>query len=149
MLSALSSDKMAWHIYIYFSNLCNEERRLLKKNGIILISLSPKCPNVPTHANRFPYYQSIALILCTLQAPVNNKIAVWFADCRTHYAIPLIISFLADYPEQCTISRVNSSWCAGCEICPDNIPGSTHRSRDHHLQWYLHLSTTATSEVGR
>jgi len=139
MLAALSSDKFPWPVYIGFSNIIYVARWLVKQNRLVLISLSLKCSNVPTTNNHwFPYYQSNALILCTLQAPVKNEIADWFADFCTHYAIHQIASFLADYPVQCTTSRVKSTWYPGCETCPhqenENLSRS-HKRTSQTLQW--------------
>jgi len=75
-------------------------------------------------------------------------LAVLCADGRTRQAFPRIASFLADYPVQCTITMVRSGWCPWCEIFSDDMPAFACKSWRSHLQWYIHLSTTAAEEVG-
>ena len=112
MLSTLSGDKTAWPVYLSIGNLSKAKRQSVKTNGLILIGLLPKCPNGPkTHTNRFAYHESIATILGALEEPAKNGLAVLCADGRTRHAFPRIASFLADYPEQCTITMVNNGWC--------------------------------------
>jgi hypothetical protein len=149
MLSTLSGDKTAWPVYLSIGNLSKAKRRSVKTNGLILIGLLPKCPNRPkAHTNKFAYHESIATIMCALEEPAKSGIAVQCADGRTRHTFPRIASFLADYPEQCNITMVKNGCCPRCEICPDAMPGITHRPRRHHPQRYLHLSTMAAGEVG-
>jgi len=149
MLSMLSVDKTSWPVYLSIGNLSKAKRRSVKMNRLILIGLLPKCPHGPkTHTNRFAYPESIATILRTLEEPAKSRLGVLCADGRTRHAFPRIASFLADYPEQCTIRMVRNGWCPRCEICPDDMPGFALRPRRHHPQRYLHLSTKAAEEVG-
>jgi hypothetical protein len=149
MLSTLGGDKTAWPVYLSIDNLSKANRRSVKTNGLILIGLLPKCPNRPnTHTNRFAYHESIATLLRALKEPANSGLAVLCADGRTCHACPRSASFLADYPEQCTITMVRNGWCPRCEICPNDMPSFARRPRRHHPQRYLHLSTTAAEEVG-
>jgi hypothetical protein len=149
MLSMLSGDKMGWPVYLSIGNHTKAKRRLVKLNGLIIISLVPKCPNGPkAHTNTFTYHESIATILIALEEPAKRGIAVQHADGCTCHAFPRITSFLADYKEQCTRTMVKNGWCPRCEIHPDDMPNFARRPRHHHLQCYLHLSTTAVEEVG-
>jgi len=149
MLSALRGDQTPWPVYLSIGNLSKAKRRSVKMNGLILISHSPKCPNVPnTHTNRFPYYKSIPTLLCALEEPAMSRFTVLCADGRTHHPFPRIVSLRADYPEQCTITILQYDWCPWGEICQDNMPGFARRPRCHHPQRYLHLSTMAAEEVG-
>jgi len=79
---------------------------------------------------------------------VKSGIAVQCADGCIHPAFPRIASFLADYPEQCTIPKVINGWCPRCEIWLDDMPSFASSPRRRHPQVYLHLSTTAAEEVG-
>jgi len=148
MLSTLSGDKTAWPFYLSIGNLSKAKGQSVKTNWLILISLLPKCPNWPkAHTNRFAYHESIATLSHARDELMKSGIAVQCADSRTRHAFPWIASFLADNPEQCTITMVKISWCRRCEICPDDMPGFACRPRRHHPQQYLHLSTTAAEEV--
>jgi len=116
---------------------------------LILIGLLPKCPNGPkTHTNRFGYHEFIATILRALEEPAKSGLVVLCADGRTRHSFPRIVSFLADYPEQCTITMLKNGLRPRCEICPDDMPGFTRRPRGRHPQQYLYLSKTAAEEVG-
>jgi hypothetical protein len=149
MLCTLSGNKTAWPLYLSIGNLSKVKRQSVKTNRLILIGLLPKCPNGPkSHTNRFAYHESIATILRALEEPANSGVAVLCADGRTRHAFPQIPSFLADYPEQCTITMVQNGWWPQCEICPDDMPGFACRPRRHHPQRYFHLSTKAAEEVG-
>jgi len=124
MLSTVSSDKMAWPVHLSIDNLSKMNRHWVKLNGFILIGLLPKCPNGPkAHTNRFTYHESIATILHVLEELSKSGIAFQCADGRTRHPFPQIASFLADYPEQCSITIVKNSWCPQCEICQDDMPG--------------------------
>ena len=148
MPSTLSGDKTDRPVYLSIGSLSKAKRQSVKTNRLILIGLLPKCPNRPkTHTKRFAYHESIAAILRALEEPANSGLTGLCADGRTHHAIPRIASFLADYPEQCTITMVKNGWCPRCEICPDDMPGFARRPRRCHPQRYLHLSTTAAEEV--
>ena len=125
------------------------KRQSVQTQGFVLIGLLPKCPIGPkTRTNRFAYHESTAKILGALEEPAKRELAVVCADGHTCHAFPQIASFLADYPEQCTLTIVRNSWCPRCEICPDDMPGFAGIPTRHLLQWYLHLSTTAAAEVG-
>jgi hypothetical protein len=109
MISTISADKKAWPVYLSIGNLSKAKRRSVKTNGLLLIGLLPQCPTGPkTHTNRFAYHESIATILRAPEEPAKSRLAVLCADSRTHHAFPRIASFLADYPEQCTITMVKN-----------------------------------------
>jgi len=113
------------------------------------MGLLPKCANIPdTHTDRFAYSKSIPTILCTLEGPTMSGWAVLSAYSRTCHIFPWVTSFLANYPQQCTITIVKPSWCPPCEIFPDNMPHFPHTSMRCHRQWYLRLWTIAVVEAG-
>jgi hypothetical protein len=135
MLYTLSGDKMAWPVCLNIGNLSKVKRRLVKMNGSILIGILPKCPNGPkSHTVRFAYHESIATILRSLEVLAKSGIAVQCADGRTRHAFPPIASYLADYPEQCTMTMVINGCCPQREIGPDDMPGFTCRPRCRHPQ---------------
>ncbi|KAF8247797.1 hypothetical protein K440DRAFT_501150, partial [Wilcoxina mikolae CBS 423.85] len=120
MLSTLSGDKSAWPIYLSIGNLSKAKRQSVKSNGLILIGLLPRCPNDPKiHTIKIAYQESMATIFRPLEEPTKSGIKVLCADGCTRHAYPRIVSFLADYPEQCNITGVKYGWSPHCEIDPD------------------------------
>jgi len=144
----LSGDNTAWPVHLTIGNLSKATRWSNRTNGLILIGLLLNSPNEPTTlTNRFAYHKSIATRLRALDEPAKSGLAVLCADGDTRHAFLRIESFLAHYLEQFTITVVKNGWCPRSEICLDDIPSFAHRPRRRHLQWYLHLSTTAAEEV--
>jgi len=149
MLSTLCGDKTALLVHVSISNRIDAKRWLLTMKGVILIVLLLKYPNGPkTHTNRFTYDESSAMVLHDLEEAVKSGIGVQCADGHTGHTFPWIASFLADYPELRNIRMVKNGWCPQCETCLEYMPGFARRAMHCHPQWYLHLSTTATKEMG-
>jgi len=116
---------------------------------LTLIGRLPTCPNGPqANTIRFGYNESIARVLGAPQKLEKRGIVVLCADGRTGYTFPQIASFLADFPEQCTITMVKSSCCPQCNISPDDMPSFGHRSWHFHPQQKLHLLTPSAEAVG-
>jgi len=149
LLMTLNGEKMAWPVYLSICNLSKAKRRSVRTYGLILIGVLPKCPNGPrVHTNLFTYHESIAMRVRTVEEQAKSRIAVQCADGRTCHPFPRIASFLADHPEQYTITVAKPGSCPRCKICLHDRPGFACRLRCRHPQQYLHLSTTAAQEVG-
>lgn len=79
---------------------------------------------------------------------MKSRIGVCKADSCNHHTFLGIRLYLAQYYEQCTISMVNTSWCAWCKIRQDDIPIYTCWPRCCHHQWYYHFTTAAAIDMG-
>jgi hypothetical protein len=135
MLSTLIGDETALLVDPSMGNLSKVNRRSFKKKGLILLGLLPKCTNRSnTHNNRCTHHESIGAILHPLEEPAKSASVVMRVDSCTGYAFPRIASFLAEFPEQCSLTMVKNGWCPRCEICLNDMPRFAHRPWRCHPQ---------------
>ena len=141
MLSTLSGDKSAWPVYFSVGNLTKAKRRSPNTNGLILIGLLPRIPHrAKSHTQKRVYHTALREILRPLEAPEREGITIRCADGHTRLAFPRIASFLADYPEQCTITLIKYLWCPRCELPPDEFPGFNRHAARRRSDRYSDMS---------
>lgn len=126
-LSVFSGDKAAWPVYITIGNLAKHARRQPSRKGTLVLMYLPvvKLACIKSSSRRrerlwelFHYMMTVCLEPLVHTGRHGQMIAC--ADGLVRKVFPIIMAYIADFPEQCTIASCVQS---GCPVCYQGLGG--------------------------
>ncbi|QRV95530.1 helix loop helix DNA-binding domain protein [Ceratobasidium sp. AG-Ba] len=122
-LTVFSGNQLAWPVYLSIGNISKDIRRCPSERATLLIGYIPvsKLGNISNRNQRREagwqlFHTCMESILEPLRILSRTGIDVQCADGGIHRIFPILAAYIADYPEQSTITCVLESCCPACWI---------------------------------
>ncbi|KAJ7215521.1 hypothetical protein GGX14DRAFT_608507, partial [Mycena pura] len=123
-LSTLSGDKQAWPVYLSIGNLPHDVRSKPSQRGTILLGYIPVSKlQCWSKANRSKavhqlFHTCMKKLLAALKDAGTNGVEILCADEEFRLSFPILVAYLADYPEQCLVAGCMENRCPWCLVEP-------------------------------
>ena len=144
-LTNYSGDKKAWPIYMTIENIDRETRARPTSFACVLLALLPvphklrelntRGRKLQSDRNRMINSEVLKVILEPIRDASRPGMDVRCADNAVRRCFPRLATWIADYPEQCTIHGIFKNQCMWCE-CPSGQLGELGEpfpERNHRL----------------
>ncbi|KZT56446.1 hypothetical protein CALCODRAFT_435724, partial [Calocera cornea HHB12733] len=139
-LSMFRGDKSAWPVYLSLANIHKEVRRKPSERAMVLLGYLPasKLQLDLSDAERSIrqheiFHHCLSTLLQPMHQATEEGAVMVCGDGFKRRIHPVLVSYIADHPEQCMIVTCRQNRCPRCTIEPDDrgapIVGST---RDPH-----------------
>ncbi|EJD33712.1 hypothetical protein AURDEDRAFT_38538, partial [Auricularia subglabra TFB-10046 SS5] len=124
-LTVLSGDKSAYPVYITIGNIHSDIRRQPSTRATVLLGYLPvskfevyaKQEDRSTAAHRL-FHACMTVILAPLVQAGADGVEVLCNDGNTRRAFMVLMSYVADYPEQCLVACAQQNQCPACLVPP-------------------------------
>ncbi|KAG8763877.1 hypothetical protein FRC12_008370 [Ceratobasidium sp. 428] len=120
-MTKLSGNQSAHPVYLTIGNISKAVRRQATKHATIVIGYLPvdSFANVPQKPLRQQLkaqllHYSMQQVMEPLEEAGRTGVEMWCADGYFRRVYPLLVSFVADYPEQCEMACANQGGCPKC-----------------------------------
>jgi hypothetical protein len=139
-LTTFSGDKKAHPVYLTIGNLPKRLRRRISKRGNVLIGYLP-VPKLDCESDkekrrfhrRDLFHKCLKALLAPLADACKTGVEVPCADGSIRRIYPALAAYIADFPEQCKVACIKTSYCPMCTVRPDqrgDLGNSPLRNRD-------------------
>ncbi|KAK0490115.1 hypothetical protein EDD18DRAFT_1311102 [Armillaria luteobubalina] len=145
-LSCFSSDKQAWPVYLTIGNIDKDVRRKPSEHATVLVGYLPvsKLECFSKKRRSIESYQLFHTCMRSLLDPLvqagKEGVEMLCADGKTHLVYPLLVAYVADYPEQClctVLAQKLGDPVFSTMHNPENILHQLHKGvfKDHLVKW--------------
>ncbi|KJA17560.1 hypothetical protein HYPSUDRAFT_146380 [Hypholoma sublateritium FD-334 SS-4] len=123
-LTQFSGDKQAWPVYLGIANNSKEIRRKPSKRAMVLVGYIPvsKLDCFSAGQRSIEGYQLFHECMRTLVKPLveagKSGIDMVCADGFIRTVFPILVVYIADYPEQCLVACCQENSCPICTVDP-------------------------------
>ena len=121
MLSQFRGDKKAWPVYLSLGNIAKDVCRKPTKRAMVLLGYIPTDGLDDTDsvtdssaAGWQLYHDCMERVLHSLIKAGTDGVEMLCADGRTRLVFPIVVAYMADFPEQSLVSCVLSNHCPKC-----------------------------------
>ncbi|KZT53998.1 hypothetical protein CALCODRAFT_439359, partial [Calocera cornea HHB12733] len=125
-LSMFRGDKSAWPVYISLANIHKEIRRKPNERAMVLLAYLPstKLGLSLSDAERAirqhdVFHHCITALLEPMHQASLEGVLMPCADGSIRRIHPILVSYIADHPEQCMIVGCRQNRCPRCNVEPD------------------------------
>jgi hypothetical protein len=125
-MSIMSGSKKAWPVYATIGNISKDVRRRPSQHATVLVGYIPVSDlhcfsneNARSEAGWQLFHTCMASIVAPLKEASVKGEDMLCADGGIRRMHPILASYIADYPEQCTVTCVRESRCPVCWVPGD------------------------------
>ncbi|PSR81411.1 hypothetical protein PHLCEN_2v4278 [Hermanssonia centrifuga] len=147
-LSQFCGDKSAWPIYLTVGNLAKEVRRSPTMHGTVLLGYLPvgKLDCFSEGARLLARYQAfhscMRIILDSLVEAGKSGAYITCADRQIRFVMPVLATYVADYPEQCLVSGCMENRCPTGQIAQEEVMSTVyHEIERRHWTYWMPIGT--------
>ncbi|KZT55277.1 hypothetical protein CALCODRAFT_437496, partial [Calocera cornea HHB12733] len=124
-LSMFRGDKSAWPVYLSLANIHKEVRRKPSERAMVLLGYLPtsKLQLGLSDAERAirqheVFHHCISTLLHPMHQATKDGVIMVCGDGMERRIHPVLVSYIADHPEQCMIVTCRQNRCPRCTIKP-------------------------------
>ncbi|KAG8791703.1 hypothetical protein FRC12_008352 [Ceratobasidium sp. 428] len=124
-LSVMCGNKKAWPVYITLGDIESSVRRRPSEHATVLLGYVPVTDLTGEDAWQF-FHDCVEQMLRPLKEVGRAGVEMRCADGGVRLVFPLVVAYIADFPEQCLVACTPKSRCPKC-LMPSDDRGEYNR----------------------